>query len=71
MEHVVTNYVTSRWQTSHTSWLLLWKSKQMMINCQRPLVIYESMEVEFTAQILATRSWGPCATFDVEGKAAS
>ncbi len=47
----------------------LMKEKQMMINCKRPLVMYQSMEVEFSRVDLS----GPTvelagATFDIEGK---
>ncbi|MBD1556610.1 DUF3581 domain-containing protein [Vibrio sp. S9_S30] len=47
----------------------LMEDKQMMINCQRPLVMYESMEVEFTRIDLSepvVEFSG--ATFDIEGK---
>jgi hypothetical protein len=47
----------------------LMEEQQMMINCQRPLVIYESMEVEFSRLDLThPEVVFAGATFDVEGK---
>jgi hypothetical protein len=47
----------------------LMEQEQMMINCQRPLVIYESMEVEFDRLDLQRPEVEfTGATFDVEGK---
>ncbi|WP_033933438.1 DUF3581 family protein, partial [Vibrio cholerae] len=47
----------------------LMEEQQMMINCQRPLVIYESMEVEFTRLDLPHPEVEFAgATFDVDGK---
>ena len=45
------------------------EEQQMMINCQRPLVIYESMEVEFSRLDLTHPEVEfSGATFDVDGK---
>ncbi|WP_104402408.1 DUF3581 domain-containing protein [Vibrio penaeicida] len=47
----------------------LMEDKQMMINCKRPLVMYESMEVEFDRIDLSEPSVEFAgATFDIEGK---
>jgi len=47
----------------------LMEEQQMMINCQRPLVIYESMEVEFDhLDLTHPEVEFSGATFDVEGK---
>ncbi|PKF80303.1 DUF3581 domain-containing protein [Vibrio sp. vnigr-6D03] len=47
----------------------LMEDKQMMINCKRPLVMYESMEVEFNRIDLTEPSVEFAgATFDIEGK---
>ncbi len=69
IEHVVTNYVQFSGMNFPHIMVPLMKEKQMMINCQRPLVIYESMEVEFSRLDLKhpeVEFTG--ATFDVEGK---
>lgn len=45
------------------------EEKQLMINCQRPLVIYESMDIEFTRLDIAAPSVEfTGATMDIEGK---
>ncbi|WP_438887890.1 DUF3581 family protein, partial [Bacillus cereus group sp. BC303] len=47
----------------------LMEQQQVMINCQRPLVIYESMEVEFERLDLSHPEVEfSGATFDVDGK---
>ncbi len=69
IEHVVTNYVQFSGMNFPHIMVPLMSEKQMMINPQRPLVIYESMEVEFSRldlkqpEVVFTE-----ATFDVEGK---
>ncbi|GAA5647511.1 DUF3581 domain-containing protein [Vibrio proteolyticus] len=69
IEHVVTNYVQFSGMNFPHIMVPLMEEQQMMINCQRPLVIYESMEVEFERLDLThpeVEFTG--ATFDVEGK---
>jgi hypothetical protein len=69
IEHVVTNYVQFSGMNFPHIMVPLMEQEQMMINCQRPLVIYESMEVEFDhldLQHPEVEFTG--ATFDVEGK---
>ncbi len=69
IEHVVTNYVQFSGMNFPHIMVPLMEQEQMMINCQRPLVIYESMEVEFDRLDLQhpeVEFTG--ATFDVEGK---
>ncbi|OLQ89875.1 hypothetical protein BIY21_14600 [Vibrio ponticus] len=69
IEHVVTNYVQFSGMNFPHIMVPLMEEKQMMINCQRPLVIYESMEVEFSRlDISAPEVNFAGATFDVEGK---
>ena len=69
IEHVVTNYVQFSGMNFPHIMVPLMEEKQMMINCQRPLVIYESMDVEFTRlDITAPEVIFSGATFDVEGK---
>ncbi|WP_194435107.1 DUF3581 domain-containing protein [Vibrio fluminensis] len=69
IEHVVTNYVQFSGMNFPHIMVPLMEEKQMMINCQRPLVIYESMEVEFARlDISAPEVNFAGATFDVEGK---
>ncbi|WP_456295840.1 DUF3581 domain-containing protein [Vibrio sp. AK197] len=69
IEHVVTNYVQFSGMNFPHIMVPLMEQQQVMINCQRPLVIYESMEVEFSRldlhkpEVIFTD-----ATFDVEGK---
>ena len=45
--HVVTNYVQFSGMNFPHIMVPLMEEKQMMINAQRPLVIYESMDIEF------------------------
>ncbi|MBE4607942.1 DUF3581 domain-containing protein [Vibrio navarrensis] len=69
IEHVVTNYVQFSGMNFPHIMVPLMEEQQMMINCQRPLVIYESMEVEFSRLDLThpeVEFTG--ATFDVDGK---
>ncbi len=69
IEHVVTNYVQFSGKNFPHILVPLMKEKQMMINCQRPLVIYESMEVEFERlDLIHPEIEYTGATFDVEGK---
>ncbi|MCG6222941.1 DUF3581 domain-containing protein [Vibrio diabolicus] len=69
IEHVVTNYVQFSGMNFPHIMVPLMEEKQMMINCQRPLVIYESMEVEFSRLDLTHPEVDfTGATFDVEGK---
>ncbi len=69
IQHVVTSYVQFSGMNFPHIMVPLMEEAQMMINCQRPLVIYESMEVEFDRLDLThpeVEFTG--ATFDVEGK---
>ncbi|KGK08575.1 DUF3581 domain-containing protein [Vibrio navarrensis] len=69
IKHVVTNYVQFSGMNFPHIMVPLMEEQQMMINCQRPLVIYESMEVEFSRLDLThpeVEFTG--ATFDVDGK---
>ncbi|MFA0085655.1 hypothetical protein BCU70_06735 [Vibrio sp. 10N.286.49.C2] len=69
IEHLVTSYVQFSGMNFPHIMVPLMQEQQMMINCQRPLVIYESMEVEFDRIDLnhpVVEFTG--ATFDVEGK---
>lgn len=69
IEHVVTNYVKFSGMNFPHIMVPLMEEQKMMINCQRPLVIYESMEVEFTRLDLSHPEVEfSGATFDVEGK---
>ncbi|MCW8332942.1 DUF3581 domain-containing protein [Vibrio paucivorans] len=69
IEHVVTNYVQFSGMNFPHIMVPLMEEQQMMINCQRPLVIYESMEVEFDRLDLTHPEVDFLgATFDVEGK---
>ncbi len=69
IEHVVTNYVQFSGMNFPHIMVPLMEEQQMMINCQRPLVIYESMEVEFSRLNLTHPEVEfSGATFDVEGK---
>ncbi len=69
IQHVVTNYVRFSGMNFPHIMVPLMEEKQMMINCQRPLVIYESMEVEFCRLDLTDPEVVfSGATFDVEGK---
>lgn len=69
IEHVIQSYVQFSGKNFPHIMVPLMEEKKMMINCQRPLVIYESMEVEFSRLDLhhpEVEFAG--ATFDVEGK---
>ncbi|MGF1742424.1 DUF3581 domain-containing protein [Vibrio profundum] len=69
IEHVVTNYVQFSGMNFPHIMVPLMEQEQMMINCQRPLVIYESMEVEFERLDLCKPEVEfSGATFDVDGK---
>lgn len=69
IEHVVTNYVQFSGMNFPHIMVPLMQEQQMMINCQRPLVIYESMEVEFDRLDLSHPEVEFAgATFDVDGK---
>ncbi|UMM07085.1 MULTISPECIES: DUF3581 domain-containing protein [Vibrio] len=69
IEHVVTNYVQFSGMNFPHIMVPLMQEKKMMINCQRPLVIYESMEVEFSKLDLKHPEVSFTeATFEVEGK---
>lgn len=69
IEHVVTNYVQFSGMNFPHIMVPLMEEQQMMINCQRPLVIYESMEVEFSRLDLTHPEVEfSGANFDVEGK---
>lgn len=69
IEHVVTSYVQFSGMNFPHIMVPLMKEQQMMINCQRPLVIYESMEVEFSRLDLTHPEVEfSGATFDVDGK---
>ena len=69
IEHVVKQYVQFSGMNFPHIMVPLMEEKQLMINCQRPLVIYESMEVEFTRLDLSHPEVEfSGATFDVEGK---
>ncbi|MCG7488258.1 DUF3581 domain-containing protein [Vibrio sp. Of14-4] len=69
IEHVVTNYVQFSGMNFPHIMVPLMQEQKMMINCQRPLVIYESMEVEFSRLNISNPEVEfNGATFDVEGK---
>jgi len=69
IEHVVTNYVQFSGMNFPHIMVPLMEEQQMMINPQRPLVIYESMDVEFERLDLTDPEVEfSGATFDVEGK---
>ncbi|MGL4192430.1 MAG: DUF3581 family protein [Vibrio sp.] len=69
IEHVVTSYVQFSGMNFPHIMVPLMEAQQMMINCQRPLVIYESMEVEFNRLDLTHPEVEFAgATFDVDGK---
>ncbi|WP_375753885.1 DUF3581 domain-containing protein [Vibrio sp. HN007] len=69
IEHVVKSYVKFSGMNFPHIMVPLMEEKQMMINCQRPLVIYESMEVEFDRLDLEHPEVEFAgATFDIEGK---
>ncbi len=69
IEHVIKSYVQFSGMNFPHIMVPLMEEQQVMINPQRPLVIYESMEVEFSRLDLhhpEVEFSG--ATFDVEGK---
>ena len=69
IEHVITSYVQFSGMNFPHIMVPLMQEAQMMINCQRPLVIYESMEVEFSRLDLCHPEVEfSGASFDVEGK---
>lgn len=69
IQHLVTNYVQFSGMNFPHIMVPLMQEKQMMINAQRPLVIYQSMEVHFEHLTLIQPSITlNTATFDVEGK---
>lgn len=69
IEHLVTSYVQFSGMNFPHIMVPLMEEQQMMINCQRPLVIYESMEVEFDRLDLThPEVVFAGATFDVDGK---
>jgi len=69
IEHVVTSYVKFSGMNFPHIMVPLMEEKQMMINSKRPLVIYESMEVEFQHLNLTHPEVSYTgSTFDIEGK---
>lgn len=69
IEQVVTSYVQFSGMNFPHIMVPLMEEKQMMINTQRPLVIYESMDVEFCRMDLTQPEVEfSGATFDVTGK---
>lgn len=70
IEHIVKAYVEFSGMNFPHIMVPLMEDKQMMINCQRPLVIYESMEVEFEHLNNSSRPTVDYvgATFDIDGK---
>lgn len=69
VEHVVTNYIQFSGMNFPHIMVPLMKEKQVMINSQRPLVIYESMEVDFSRlDFTHPKVEFSGASFDVEGK---
>jgi hypothetical protein len=69
IEHVVKSYVKFSGMNFPHIMVPLMEEQQMMINTQRPLVIYESMEIEFERLDLKHPEVEfSGATFDVEGK---
>lgn len=69
IEHVVTSYVKFSGMNFPHIMVPLMEEQQMMINCDRPLVIYESMEVEFQRLDLSNPEVVFAgASFDVNGK---
>ncbi|USD66676.1 DUF3581 domain-containing protein [Vibrio sp. SCSIO 43136] len=69
IEHMVKSYVQFSGMNFPHIMVPLMEEKQMMINCQRPLVIYESMEVEFdTLELKKPEVKFAGATFEIEGK---
>lgn len=69
IEHVVTNYVQFSGMNFPHIMVPLMEEQQQMFNCQRPLVIYESMDIEFSRLDLTHPEVEfSGATFDVNGK---
>ncbi|KJY75969.1 DUF3581 domain-containing protein [Vibrio sp. SCSIO 43132] len=69
IEHLTKSYVQFSGMNFPHIMVPLMEDKQMMINCQRPLVMYESMEVEFDRLDLSEPSVEFAgATFEIEGK---
>jgi hypothetical protein len=69
IEHVVTSYVKFSGMNFPHIMVPLMEEQQMMINCDRPLVIYESMDVEFERLDLTNPEVEfTGATFDINGK---
>ncbi|BCL70245.1 hypothetical protein TUMSATVNIG1_22050 [Vibrio nigripulchritudo] len=69
IEHLTKSYVQFSGMNFPHIMVPLMEEKQMMINCQRPLVMYESMEVEFDRLDLSEPSVEFAgATFEIEGK---
>ncbi|MGF1763703.1 DUF3581 domain-containing protein [Aliivibrio kagoshimensis] len=69
IEHVVENYVQFSGKNFPHIMVPLMEEKQLMINPARPLVIYESMELEFTRLDLSNPEVEfTGATMDIEGK---
>ncbi|CAH0525833.1 DUF3581 domain-containing protein [Vibrio hippocampi] len=69
IQHLVTNYVQFSGMNFPHILVPLMQDKQVMINCQRPLVIYECMQVEFdTLDVQKPEIDFVGASFDVEGK---
>ncbi|WP_332399434.1 DUF3581 domain-containing protein [Vibrio metschnikovii] len=69
IEHVIKSYVQFSGMNFPHIMVPLMEQQQVMINCQRPLVIYESMEVEFERLDLSHPEVEfSGASFDVDGK---
>lgn len=69
IEHIVTSYVQFSGMNFPHIMVPLMEEQQMMINCQRPLVIYENMEMEFDRlDLLHPEVSFNGATFDITGK---
>lgn len=69
IQHLVTSYVQFSGMNFPHIMVPLMQEKQVMINCQRPLVIYECMQIEFdTLDLTQPQIDFVGATFDVEGK---
>lgn len=69
IENVVKQYVQFSGMNFPHIMVPLMEEKQLMINCQRPLVIYQSMELEFTRlDLTAPKVEFTGATMDIEGK---
>lgn len=69
VEHVIREYVAFSGMNFPHIMVPLMKEQQMMFNTQRPLVIYESMKLEFYRFDITAPSVGFAgASFDVTGK---